>query len=346
MSNIDICAVVFKSGSAMEELDVDIFCCRQHACPLLPPHQRPPRPWSRRGQLLQQQHQHNNSIYSDDSSSGRAVLPAGPSQAISSPVPSCRSTTPRSLPSLAPVSFGSQADRQQQRGASPRKSGHGVTGAVAFVSGTPCRLIDGLTQFFTPSDKRKSRVSLNSYSSSSVVSTLLTAAAQRRSKSQRAANKLVRKSRLLQASRGRKRSCGPARNDHGLFDGLSHLFTAPHGDQPLKLGAPGGGGFNWPGAWGRDGQGMDERLQASGDQSGGQRRTSGVRRRRGYSGAPSKGKSPCSSLHASHHCWQPALLRCSLRHSLTRLLYLTCSSCSVLAGPRPVMCLWLDELGG
>ena len=108
-------------------------------------------------------------------------------------------------------------------------------------------LIDGLTQFFTPSFKRKSRVSLNALSRS-ITPTILkgngrnghlkTKPPQQQSKSQQAASRLIKKSRLLQANKarlfpkGRPPGSGAVR---GLFDGLSHLYTA-HGER--KRGVP------------------------------------------------------------------------------------------------------------
>ena len=249
---------------------------------MLLPHQRPPRPRSRKVLLMKQQpyhhHQHNNSIYSDDSSSG-TITPSLCSN--------CRIST-----------------RQHQSLVhNPARS---VSGVV--VSGTSCQLIDSLTRFFTPSDKRKSRVSLNSYSCD-VVSTLLTAAAQRQS--QRAANKLVRRSRVIQATRGRRDDRG------GDIGGISHLFTAC-GGQPLGVhgdsrrgvqlydGDLKGTGWEQGGErqWTHD-QGMVERMQAGSNDSGGQRRTSDVTGPvcRGSSGAVVEGKSPCSCLHATHTGW-------------------------------------------
>ena len=251
-----------------------VLCFRHYACPMLLPHQRPPRPRSRKVLLMKQQpyhhHQHNNSIYSDDSSSGTITPSLCSNSRISTP--------------------------QQPLAHNP------------IVSGTSCQLVDGLTRFFTPSDKRKSRVSLNSYSCD-VVSRLLTAAAQRQS--QRAANKLVRRSRVMQAVRGRRENRG------GEIDGISHLFTAcrgqplgVHGDSRRGVQMYGsqsrgrrceqGGGEQWT-----QEQGMGERMQAGSKQSGGQRRSSDVTTPgcRGYSGAVVEGKSPCSCLHATHTRW-------------------------------------------
>ena len=99
-------------------------------------------------------------------------------------------------------------------------------------------MIDGLTRFFTPSNKRKSRVSLNAFagelpSFTNIKSRAIgkSKTAQQQSKSQQAASKLIKKSRKLQANKaaaGRKKNNGPPGSGQlkGLFDGLSHLFTA------------------------------------------------------------------------------------------------------------------------
>ena len=183
----------------------------------------------------------------------------------------------------------------------------------------------------------------------------MTVVTQRRTKSQHAANKLVRRSRLLQATRGRKRSGGPT--DHGLFDGLSHLFTAAQCDTTPRVGSDTRGSS----LAGGDGSGQgvewtDGRQRAAGGQ---QRRTSGVMRRgpRGYDGAPPKGKSPCSSLHATHIGPGPggpvlvtlrSLLTAPLSHSLVRLLYLAVVAAhlsgSKLVRPGHSRCLRVDEL--
>ena len=272
---------------------VNVLCFRQYSCPMLLPHQRPPRPWSRKGLLMKQQqyhhHQHNNSIYSDDSSSGTAV-----SQRIT-----------QSLSRMPP---SSKATRQQHPSAH-NPAVRSVSGADVVVSGTSYQLIDSLTRFFTPSNKRKSRVSLNSYSSS-VVGTLLTAAARRR-----AANKLVRRARMVQAVRGRRDSD----NRWGDIDGISHLFNA-RGGQPLgvhsdKWGVDLYGGQLKGRVWeqGREGQWTSEQGMYEGsNQSGRQRRSSGVVTPgfRGCSGAVIEGKSPRSCLHATHTSWGRQLGAC------------------------------------
>ena len=216
-------------------------------------------------------HQHNNSIYSDDSSSGTITPSLCSNYRISTPL--------------------------------VHNPAHSVSGVV--VSGTSCQLVDGLTRFFTPSDKRKSRVSLNSYSCS-VVSALLTAAARRR-----AANKLVRRSRVMQATRGRSDDRG------GDIDGISHLFTARraqplgvHGNSRRGVDLCNGQlkGRRWEqgsvGQWTQE-QGIGERMKAGSNKSGGQRRTSDVTTPgcRGYRGAVVEDKSPCSCLHATHTRW-------------------------------------------
>ncbi|KAK7507734.1 hypothetical protein BaRGS_00000699, partial [Batillaria attramentaria] len=98
----------------------------------------------------------------------------------------------------------------------------------------PRGLVDGLSRFFTPSNKRKSRVSLSSVDNFTAVVKAQTKSKQSvpsqssTSQSQQAASRLVKRSKLQQASRGRKKSDGPPGSGQlkGLFDGLSHLFTA------------------------------------------------------------------------------------------------------------------------
>ncbi|CAH1795541.1 unnamed protein product [Owenia fusiformis] len=94
--------------------------------------------------------------------------------------------------------------------------------------GKPKGLIDGLTKFFTPSNKRTSRVSLNALAAAKY-GTFIGKVKSNTSKSQKAASKLLRKSRALHMSRaGRKHQFGPPGSGQlkGLFDGLSHIFTA------------------------------------------------------------------------------------------------------------------------
>lgn len=96
----------------------------------------------------------------------------------------------------------------------------------------PKGLIDGLSRFFTPSNKRKSRVSSSSYNAN--VAAVFKAqiksklSSQNQSKSQQAAYKLIKKSKLLQVNKGQRRMGRPRGTVqlNGLFDGLSHLFTA------------------------------------------------------------------------------------------------------------------------
>ncbi|XP_025095582.1 histone acetyltransferase KAT6B-like isoform X2 [Pomacea canaliculata] len=95
-------------------------------------------------------------------------------------------------------------------------------------------LVDGLSRYFTPSNKRKSRVSLSSVDNFTAVVKAQTKSNQSvpsqstASRSQKTANRLVKRSKLQQAHRGRKKTDGPPGSGQlkGLFDGLSHLFTA------------------------------------------------------------------------------------------------------------------------
>ncbi|ELT92280.1 hypothetical protein CAPTEDRAFT_224752 [Capitella teleta] len=88
----------------------------------------------------------------------------------------------------------------------------------------PPKLVDGLTRFFTPSFSRRSTAGGALVRQKSQQN-----GNQQTSKSQRAANRLIKKSRLLQANKVRKKKAGKPRNSgdmKGLFDGLSHLFAA------------------------------------------------------------------------------------------------------------------------
>ena len=95
----------------------------------------------------------------------------------------------------------------------------------------PRGLIDGLTRFFTPSDKRKSRVSLSSNAAFIKIKSPKKSKVQTKnhSQSRQAASRLIRKSKILQVNRKRRKSDeGPPGSGQlkGLFDGLSHIFTA------------------------------------------------------------------------------------------------------------------------
>ncbi|XP_071106625.1 histone acetyltransferase KAT6B-like isoform X1 [Haliotis cracherodii] len=91
----------------------------------------------------------------------------------------------------------------------------------------PKGLIDGLSRFFTPSNKRKSRVSLSSLEAD-LAALVSKPKPGRPSKSRQAAKKLLKKSKLLQVNKRRRfHNCPPGSGQlKGLFDGLSHLFTA------------------------------------------------------------------------------------------------------------------------
>lgn len=112
-------------------------------------------------------------------------------------------------------------------------------------------LVDGLSRFFTPTNKRLSRVSLSAIqpplinlSSKKVIAEANnknklkakpadSAPVKSRSKtsqsqSQQAATRLIKRSKLMHASRGRQKSQGPPLIGQlrGLFDGLSKFFNA------------------------------------------------------------------------------------------------------------------------
>ncbi|GFO12511.1 histone acetyltransferase [Plakobranchus ocellatus] len=116
-------------------------------------------------------------------------------------------------------------------------------------------LVDGLSRFFTPTNKRSSRVSLsasqisiedlspdedrsylNMQSKDGDEDPVLkskpmksTPSKSAQSKSQKAASRLVKRSKMVQANRGRiKKANGPPLSNQlkGLFDGLSEFFNA------------------------------------------------------------------------------------------------------------------------
>lgn len=91
----------------------------------------------------------------------------------------------------------------------------------------PRGLVDGLSRFFMPSDKRKSRVSLNSLNDVPTHKVKKRPNIMKKSKSQKTASKLIKKSRMFQMQRGRKKIDGPPGTGQLklLSDGLSHLFT-------------------------------------------------------------------------------------------------------------------------
>jgi len=97
----------------------------------------------------------------------------------------------------------------------------------------PKGLVDGLSKFFTPSDKRKSRVSLSSSATlvqikSSKPKSNVLSQNKNHSQSRKAATKLIRKSKLYNVHRKRRRLGEPPGSGQlkGLFDGLSHIFAA------------------------------------------------------------------------------------------------------------------------
>ena len=105
------------------------------------------------------------------------------------------------------------------------------------ISGRPKGLIDGLSKFFTPSDKRKSRVSHNTLEQTFLMP-VLNRNSKTTSKTQQAANRLNKKYKMLHYSkRGRKPTGGPPGTSQlkGLFDGLSHLYTASQGERKRTL---------------------------------------------------------------------------------------------------------------
>lgn len=91
----------------------------------------------------------------------------------------------------------------------------------------PRGLVDGLSRFFMPSDKRKSRVSLNSLNNAPTNKVKKRHNLTTKSKSQKTASKLIKKSKIFQMQRGRKKLDGPPGTGQLklLSDGLSHLFT-------------------------------------------------------------------------------------------------------------------------
>lgn len=98
----------------------------------------------------------------------------------------------------------------------------------------PKGLFDGLSQFFTPTDKRKSRVSLQSRTFIPVIPKKTNNrhrktdnSKQNQSHSRKTAFKLIKKSRLMCVKKDKEQK-KPENNGQRkcLFDGLSHLYTA------------------------------------------------------------------------------------------------------------------------
>ena len=179
--------VKFGQGNSILKSLLSYF--RQYQCPKLPPNQRPPK---RKGAKPGRK---KASQQSDDSS-GKKLVQNG--DRLSS-------------------SF-SESDEES-------------TFEPFLTLNKPRGLIDGLSKFFTPSDKRKSRVSLSSSAAFFKIVTPKKSKAQTKnhSQSRQAASRLIRKSKILQVNRKRrKRVYEPPGSGQlkGLFDGLSHIFTA------------------------------------------------------------------------------------------------------------------------
>lgn len=166
-----------------------LLYCRQYQCPKLPPNQRPPK---RKGAKPGRK---KGSQQSDDSS-GKILVQNG--DRLSS----------------------SDSDSDEESTFEP-----------FLTLDKPRGLIDGLSRFFTPSDKRKSRVSLSSSAAFVKIKTPKKSKAQTKnhSQSRQAASKLIRKSKILQVNRKRRKRVDEPPGSaqlKGLFDGLSHIFTA------------------------------------------------------------------------------------------------------------------------
>ena len=170
---------------------LSLLCYRQYQCPRLPPNQRPPK---KKG--LKPGRKKLGGQSSDDSS-GKKLMQNGDSRLSSS---------------------DSDSDEES-------------TFEPFLTLNKPRGLIDGLTRFFTPSDKRKSRVSLSSNAAFIKIKSPKKSKVQTKthSQSRQAASRLIRKSKILQVNRKRRKSVdGPPGSGQlkGLFDGLSHIFTA------------------------------------------------------------------------------------------------------------------------
>lgn len=163
---------------------------------------------------------------------------------------SSRSTTPKPEPKVLsnrPEKVKKEEDQKDKQEVEPQVVEEDRESTKENVARErPAALVDGLSRFFTPSCKRRSRVASNSIGRSLTPTKGLSKAGGRSksqqqqghgSKSQRAANQLVRKSRLLQANKARKTG---RKNKNsamkGLFDGLSHLFSAE--GERRKTGTP------------------------------------------------------------------------------------------------------------
>ena len=166
------------------------MCYRQYQCPKLPPNQRPPK---KKGLKPGRK----KGVQNSDDSSGKKLVQNGDSRLSSS---------------------DSDSDEES-------------TFEPFLTLNKPRGLVDGLTRFFTPSDKRKSRVSLSSSAAFIKIKSPKKSKVQNKSHSQsrQAASRLIRKSKILQVNRKRRKSVdGPPGSGQlkGLFDGLSHIFTA------------------------------------------------------------------------------------------------------------------------
>ncbi|XP_064627200.1 histone acetyltransferase KAT6A-like isoform X3 [Lineus longissimus] len=210
---------------------------KQYACPRLPPNKRP-RYKCRQKSVVSARTAKKASTGSSTTTTTTITTIHGNK--------STKSTTPTVQNGDHNSSSESEEEQTpnppQQSPPEPAKTEAGFESTG--LANKPKGLIDGLSQFFTPSNKRKSRVSLNTdialpnktgdivLPNKEVKVQTKAKPTQPQSKTQQAASRLLKKSRVIQANKGRQRQqthTGPPGSGQlkGLFDGLSHLFAAP-----------------------------------------------------------------------------------------------------------------------
>jgi hypothetical protein len=210
-----------------------LFVFRQYACPRLPPDKRPKYKCRQK------------SVVSARTAKKASTGSTTTTTTTVTTIHGNKST--KSTPTVQNGDHNSSSESEEEQPPNPSQPPPAVTGKPEAeiepkgLAYKPKGLIDGLSQFFTPSNKRKSRVSLNTdivlpnKTSDLIVPNKVQTKpkpSQPQSKTQQAASRLLKKSRVIQANKGRRRQqkqTGPPGSGQlkGLFDGLSHLFAAP-----------------------------------------------------------------------------------------------------------------------
>lgn len=223
--------------------------CRQYACPLLPPEQRPPKSKGRKWDGLNGTLNHfSGSEEAPTENTIPGLITTGPFSGtdLSSDTTSASHQTTAQLLPLATSIVTEQGDNEESCDSEPDSpasssdesdSDNSIKSESLEGLKKPKGLIDGLSKFFTPGNKRKTRVSETNKNANQTLSEAFKKAARKKPKSKCAkikhsssqdiAYKLVKKSRMLQAGIGDTRTKNTGQGQlKGLFDGLSHLFTA------------------------------------------------------------------------------------------------------------------------